>query len=255
MKAPPLSAQVVFRRVILRTQLLLTQPRTRSQGHLRCALLFFFQAEDGIRDRTVTGVQTCALPISRRRSSVRLRTAPPRWLGTRLYEHAAVSRLGPRRLSTPGRALSRELLRRRLARNARRLLAPPRAGRAGSYAGSPCPRTPALHGGWRTACRDARRKLVAGRARGFLELVARFLDSARRLSLARSRVRPPALRSASPRRPRGLARAEPRTVRGGGPARASPLVRSARRHGAPRPALRGDRLDRDLRLQLEQVFR
>src|SRR6266852_8820875 len=33
--------------------------------------LFFFQAEDGIRDATVTGVQTCALPIwpnSRRRS-------------------------------------------------------------------------------------------------------------------------------------------------------------------------------------------
>src|SRR5438270_10632709 len=27
---------------------------------------FFFQAEDGIRDLTVTGVQTCALPISRR---------------------------------------------------------------------------------------------------------------------------------------------------------------------------------------------
>src|SRR3989475_2984614 len=27
--------------------------------------LFFFQAEDGIRDLTVTGVQTCALPISR----------------------------------------------------------------------------------------------------------------------------------------------------------------------------------------------
>src|SRR5437867_10172889 len=27
-------------------------------------LFFFFQAEDGIRDRTVTGVQTCALPIS-----------------------------------------------------------------------------------------------------------------------------------------------------------------------------------------------
>src|SRR5205085_5990466 len=27
---------------------------------------FFFQAEDGIRDLTVTGVQTCALPISDR---------------------------------------------------------------------------------------------------------------------------------------------------------------------------------------------
>src|SRR5205085_8636087 len=30
---------------------------------------FFFQAEDGIRDLTVTGVQTCALPISRMRST------------------------------------------------------------------------------------------------------------------------------------------------------------------------------------------
>src|SRR5258706_9922599 len=27
-------------------------------------ILFFFQAEDGIRDWSVTGVQTCALPIS-----------------------------------------------------------------------------------------------------------------------------------------------------------------------------------------------
>src|SRR3989441_11737118 len=28
-----------------------------------CNLFFFFQAEDGIRDKLVTGVQTCALPI------------------------------------------------------------------------------------------------------------------------------------------------------------------------------------------------
>src|SRR2546426_10457302 len=27
-------------------------------------MIFFFQAEDGIRDYKVTGVQTCALPIS-----------------------------------------------------------------------------------------------------------------------------------------------------------------------------------------------
>src|SRR5699024_11828751 len=27
------------------------------------SIIFFFQAEDGIRDRNVTGVQTCALPI------------------------------------------------------------------------------------------------------------------------------------------------------------------------------------------------
>src|SRR5438876_8466180 len=32
---------------------------------------FFFQAEDGIRDGRVTGVQTCALPISRSRRSAR----------------------------------------------------------------------------------------------------------------------------------------------------------------------------------------
>src|SRR6266498_3597077 len=37
-------------------------------------LIFFFQAEDGIRDADVTGVQTCALPISAR---VR-RTSPAR---------------------------------------------------------------------------------------------------------------------------------------------------------------------------------
>src|SRR2546427_1306912 len=37
---------------------------------------FFFQAEDGIRDLTVTGVQTCALPISLRlRTTQTLRTA------------------------------------------------------------------------------------------------------------------------------------------------------------------------------------
>src|SRR5688572_31106829 len=30
--------------------------------------IFFFHAEDGIRDLTVTGVQTCALPIFRTKS-------------------------------------------------------------------------------------------------------------------------------------------------------------------------------------------
>src|SRR2546430_9371145 len=41
-------------------------------------VFFFFQAEDGIRDLTVTGVQTCALPISSSRES-----RPPRPLGFR----------------------------------------------------------------------------------------------------------------------------------------------------------------------------
>src|SRR5437879_11272785 len=31
--------------------------------YLRYFIFFFFQAEDGIRDTSVTGVQTCALPI------------------------------------------------------------------------------------------------------------------------------------------------------------------------------------------------
>src|ERR1019366_4022526 len=35
----------------------------------------FFQAEDGIRDWSVTGVQTCALPISRMIQAV----SPDRW--------------------------------------------------------------------------------------------------------------------------------------------------------------------------------
>src|SRR2546425_7839714 len=34
-------------------------------------VIFFFQAEDGIRDKLVTGVQTCALPISRMRATAR----------------------------------------------------------------------------------------------------------------------------------------------------------------------------------------
>src|SRR5437016_9652384 len=32
-----------------------------------CSRYFFFQAEDGIRDWSVTGVQTCALPICLRK--------------------------------------------------------------------------------------------------------------------------------------------------------------------------------------------
>src|SRR2546430_7531453 len=39
-------------------------------------LFFFFQAEDGIRDLTVTGVQTCALPISSLTHSAQRRNAP-----------------------------------------------------------------------------------------------------------------------------------------------------------------------------------
>src|SRR5437667_12875085 len=69
------------------------------------SLLFFFQAEDGIRDRDVTGVQTCALPIYRLQQpappeseptedEVRLspRTAP---------RHPGRAQLRPRRVAPP----------------------------------------------------------------------------------------------------------------------------------------------------------
>src|SRR6185369_17842357 len=39
---------------------------------------FFFQAEDGIRDSSVTGVQTCALPIS----ELSWTCSKPRWQPT-----------------------------------------------------------------------------------------------------------------------------------------------------------------------------
>src|SRR5438128_3838523 len=41
-------------------------------------MLFFFQAGDGIRSATVTGVQTCALPISAIRPPTALPGARPR---------------------------------------------------------------------------------------------------------------------------------------------------------------------------------
>src|SRR5258706_5117175 len=45
---------------------------SRAVSSIRCVskcrlAVFFFQAEDGIRDWSVTGVQTCALPISNMR--------------------------------------------------------------------------------------------------------------------------------------------------------------------------------------------
>src|SRR5439155_12894200 len=55
-------------------------------------LLFFFQAEDGIRDGHVTGVQTCALPISRIRA---LRPRAFARVHPRSRARAETERLGP----------------------------------------------------------------------------------------------------------------------------------------------------------------
>src|SRR2546427_4406803 len=62
--------------------------------------LFFFQAEDGIRDLTVTGVQTCALPI--------LRAARPDAAEPALWRAHCRSRLGrPQRRRTHGSGRAR----------------------------------------------------------------------------------------------------------------------------------------------------
>src|SRR5216684_4820798 len=45
---------------------------------MRARLFFFFQAEDGIRAVAVTGVQTCALPISPGAGRPRLSASPDR---------------------------------------------------------------------------------------------------------------------------------------------------------------------------------
>src|SRR5256885_12757945 len=46
--------------------------RQRVRGGAWSRTLFFFQAEDGIRDYKVTGVQTCALPISMSYKNLRI---------------------------------------------------------------------------------------------------------------------------------------------------------------------------------------
>src|SRR2546429_5291406 len=46
--------------MLIRTTIVLMR---RSRCAILRTLFFFFQAEDGIRDVAVTGVQTCALPI------------------------------------------------------------------------------------------------------------------------------------------------------------------------------------------------
>src|SRR5207249_5988880 len=74
---------------------------------------FFFQAEDGIRDRNVTGVQTCALPISASCAVFAFRCLAAASCGsscsiartsTRSSAHGRTRREGRRERPTPRRA-------------------------------------------------------------------------------------------------------------------------------------------------------
>src|SRR2546430_8151943 len=74
--------------------------RTYPGAHIG-VFFFFFQAEDGIRDLTVTGVQTCALPIyiararieHRARAETGERRAPSRrWIDDNRLDSAPLER-------------------------------------------------------------------------------------------------------------------------------------------------------------------
>src|SRR2546427_13226109 len=73
---------------------------------------FFFQAEDGIRDLTVTGVQTCALPIYAAVQSARTCFDSPDWQGLSPRKRGGLlfrladllERSGERRVGEEGRS-------------------------------------------------------------------------------------------------------------------------------------------------------
>src|SRR6266702_6368941 len=69
---------------------------------------FFFQAEDGIRDGHVTGVQTCALPISLLHEALRIhRDLGDRWRMASVLDDLAAAALAVR---PPGPAQAARLL-------------------------------------------------------------------------------------------------------------------------------------------------
>src|SRR2546429_6980694 len=67
------------------------------------SLFFFFQAEDGIRDVAVTGVQTCALPISSSNPLPRYQATSRCW--------GRVFRCRPSRILPPTRGQTARFLR------------------------------------------------------------------------------------------------------------------------------------------------
>src|SRR2546430_9752678 len=78
-------------------------------------LIFFFQAEDGIRDLTVTGVQTCALPICAFARTTDRRRRALRGLARECARHDVRALCPTRALRVPGRRRSRVAQRRRSA--------------------------------------------------------------------------------------------------------------------------------------------
>ena len=70
----------------------------RKSAHAVCefVIVFFCQAEDGIRDRLVTGVQTCALPIYsflRFLKNVQIISIPATTFGALFFTNSILSEL------------------------------------------------------------------------------------------------------------------------------------------------------------------
>src|SRR2546430_10178739 len=106
---------------------------------LQLLYFFFFQAEDGIRDLTVTGVQTCALPIS---ASGAARPRGPAGPSRRPRPLTTSRPLPP---GGPADAAGAALRRRSVRAEARPIAGPPPASRARvphPAAGPPAPSPP-----------------------------------------------------------------------------------------------------------------
>src|SRR5690606_39298654 len=94
--------------------------------------VFFFQAEDGIRDFHVTGVQTCALPISLLKLSRSVTVVPPH---TRTSLSALADQSGP--VAAPVRvAVPVGVPSGTVTWNSTACSAPGRTGRSATFAGS-----------------------------------------------------------------------------------------------------------------------
>src|SRR6266511_4579533 len=109
---------------------------------MRLIFFFFFQAEDGIRDFHVTGVQTCALPIyggggepARLEDGAGGRRCPLRGLGVRATLHPIGGTGSPRVARTPDPELSLVLVSMSIRQPRSQLVPLPRA-QAGSGSGA-----------------------------------------------------------------------------------------------------------------------
>ena len=65
-------------------------------------VFFFFQAEDGIRDHCVTGVQTCALPIYKKRGAAATRNGQYKMKGRCRSKKWSVNKVGMLPQREPG---------------------------------------------------------------------------------------------------------------------------------------------------------